>query len=72
MHLTKIMERLSSFPEQGICVYNADGQLERKTYPTVKADQTRRQSIKETLRWSTLEVHAVTAGAEGEREIGEL
>src|SRR5687768_1434337 len=38
MDLTKIMERLSSFPEQGICVYNGDGQLERKTYPTVKAD----------------------------------
>jgi amino acid adenylation domain-containing protein len=38
MDLTKIMERLSSFPEHGISVYNGDGQLERKTYPTVKAD----------------------------------
>jgi amino acid adenylation domain-containing protein len=38
MDLTKIMERLDSFPEQGISIYNGEGRLVRKTYPAVRAD----------------------------------
>jgi len=38
MDLTKIMERLSSFPDQGITYYDGQGQLVRKNYPTVRAD----------------------------------
>src|SRR5688500_5798287 len=38
MDLTKIMERLNSFPEQGITFYNGEGKLEFKPYPAVRAD----------------------------------
>lgn len=49
MDLTKIMERLSSFPDQGITYYDGQGQLVRKDYPTVHADV--EHVIKELRSW---------------------
>src|ERR1041384_5848745 len=49
MDLTKIMERLSSFPDQGITYYDGQGQLVRKNYPTVCADI--EQVIEELRSW---------------------